>query len=242
MNFNMNTGGKMNMFKNRFKNKDDDQKSLLSGTWELEIPVAEFLNAPPPSSSDSSDTKDDKKTISNPNSVSNRQSPMIQISEDLNIISIPLSTDIANPHIYKKYLLSISISNNNTMLEIINNDKIKLIYDHNNDVLDNSFILEGTINIDTLTIRWGDGSSWTKMKMDDDDDDSDQLQIENKQQDNNKADNCNININELRSQLELSREKEQMAKSQTQATMGQFADLSQQFAKLTKEHEIIQKK
>ena len=187
------------------------------------MPVNEFLNAPPPSSDSSSDKKD-KNDINDPNSVSNRQAPMIQISDDLKVISIPLSTDIANPHIHKKYLLSKSIPSNATRLKVEGKDTIKLIHDRQeteNNENDKNMILEGTISVDTYSIRWSDGSSWNKqgvIAVDNDHDDQ-QNNTPSSIQENSNNITDNQQINALRSQLEISKEKEKMAKTQSQATM-----------------------
>ena len=159
---------------------------------------------------------------------------MVQIGEDLKVISIPLSTDIANPHIHTKYLLSKSITTNATRLKPEGKDSMKLIYDKhdqeeddNNNNSDNTeedknVILEGTIAIDTYTIRWGDGSSWSKQGvcMEDEEDDIQQVR---KNSDENKPANYNKDyeqeLSALKSQLEILKEKEKMAKWQSQATM-----------------------
>eukprot|EP01083_Nonionella_stella_P200277 733626_1 len=240
-----------NMF-NRFnKSKDDDQKwsSILSGSWEIEIPIGEFLNAPRPSSTDDSSqstTENKNNQINDPNSVSSRQCPMIQIYENLKVISLPLPTDIANPHIHKKYLESKSIPKNSTRIRIkpennrSNRDdkyKIHLVHFNKDLVLENeisNIILEGTINISNFTVRWSDGSSWTKQGVTIKEDEEMEISYADTPSTNK---DCNIitnqEINSLRAQLEILKEKEKMAKSQTQATMGQFADLSNQYAKIT---------
>jgi len=279
-----------------FNKKDDDPKwaQILSGTWEIEIPVDEFMNAL--ESPAAATPTIASSTVNDPNSVSNRQMPMVQISDELKVISLPLSTDIANPEIHKRYLSAKSISSNATRLKIEGKDGVKLILgrgdgaaddDHNHhqhhsnhnsnhhqqiesslstqehDSIDDgvpssvssvspsTVVMEGTLSSDSFTIRWMDGSSWTKQgvassELDEHDEEQREASSSHAQQhEEQKAGNYNkdyeAELSGLRAQLEILKEKEQMAKSSSQATMGQLADLSQQYAKLSMEHEQVQK-
>eukprot|EP01084_Bolivina_argentea_P313469 542851_1 len=225
---------------NKFNKKtDDDQKwsAILSGSWEIELPVGEFLHAEPPSSDQNNPNS---VSINDPNSVSNQQCPMVQIYENLKVISIPLSTDIANPHIHEKYLSSKHINTNSTRLKVTKEkENMKIILINFKTTADeDDIILEGTIDCDTYTIRWSDGSSWSKQGVIYDED---MQQTDTPSMTETETMANTQEMKELRQQLEILKEKEQMAKSQTQATMGQFADLSTQYAKITTEHEHLQK-
>ena len=158
---------------------------------------------------------------------------MVQISDDLKVISIPLSTDIANPHIHKKYLNSKSITTNSTRLKADKSNNIKLILDTNKDEEggnnddgedsnDENIVLEGSIATDTFTIRWGDGSSWQKQGVNVEEEEERQTPSITESTDNKPANynkDYESEISSLKSQLSIISEKEKMAKSQSQATM-----------------------
>ena len=173
--------------------------------------------------------------------MSNRQAPMIQISQDFKVISIPLSTDIANPHIHKKYLNSKSITTNSTRLKPGKDGAIKLIHDkeennnnnnnNNNEEEENeqNVILKGTISTQTYTIRWGDGSSWTKQGVNNEEEEEERATPSSTANDDTKPANYNKDyeneLQSLRSQLEILKEKEKMSKSQSQAIMVCFSSV-----------------
>ena len=194
--------------------------SLLSGTWEIELPISEFLNTP---SSPPQQQQQQQDSINDPNSVSNRQCPMIQISKELKIISLPLSTDIANPHIHEKYLKNISICTNSTKLKFEEKDVIKLVHDNEHNSNDNT-ILEGSISLTTPpphSIKWSDGSVWNKQGIIDMETSHSAAQMtETGTPSLSGTDHpSNTNNHELYSQIEILREKEKMAKTQSQAMM-----------------------
>lgn len=140
--------------------------------------------------------------------------------------------DIANPQIHQKYLSSKSIPSNSTRLRVSEKDAIKLVLDdndtdsnhhhhddHDHDPDDDhlTVILEGSVDVDCYTIRWADGSSWSKQGMDEESEPNDAETVSS--EDAVSSASANLDVHALRAQLEISKEKEMMAKSQTQALM-----------------------
>lgn len=105
------------------------------------------------------DNEIDSNTISNESTVHFR------------VINIPLSTDIANPELCIRYMTSISVSKNNTQINVISNieDDDQPSNTLTLTLMDEKIsiqMLDGNINIVQHKIRWSDGSSWTKLITD----------------------------------------------------------------------------
>merc|ERR1712129_335424 len=45
---------------NRFNKNKEKYSSLLSGTWEIELPISEFLNSPSPNNGNTNKSEDSK--------------------------------------------------------------------------------------------------------------------------------------------------------------------------------------
>ena len=142
---------------------------LLSGTWEIEIPVQFFLSMPAvDSNNNENDGKNDdnnRKLVNNAHNV-----PMVQITKDYTCISLPFNSDMKSPQIYNKYLSQISLNNNDTKI-LLNEEptskdtpnmfELTLVKKQD----EHEVILKGNFDKKSLYVRWEDGSSWSKITL-----------------------------------------------------------------------------